>query len=50
VIVFFPDNPVARESVTRYVETLKSVFVRIAESRGTAAPIPEGAQFQRQLV
>jgi mycolipenoyl-CoA---2-(long-chain-fatty acyl)-trehalose mycolipenoyltransferase / long-chain-acyl-CoA---trehalose acyltransferase len=50
VIVFFPDNPVARESVTRYVETLKSVFVRIAESRGTAAPIPVGAQFQRQLV
>jgi mycolipenoyl-CoA---2-(long-chain-fatty acyl)-trehalose mycolipenoyltransferase / long-chain-acyl-CoA---trehalose acyltransferase len=50
VIVFFPDNPVARESVTRYIETLKSVFVRIAESRGAAAPIPEGAQFQRQLV
>jgi mycolipenoyl-CoA---2-(long-chain-fatty acyl)-trehalose mycolipenoyltransferase / long-chain-acyl-CoA---trehalose acyltransferase len=50
VIVFFPDNPVARESVTRYVETLKSVFVRVAESRGAAAPIPEGVQFQRQLV
>jgi hypothetical protein len=50
LIVFFPDNPVARESVTRYIETLKSVFVRIAESRGTATPIRAGAQFQRQLV
>jgi hypothetical protein len=50
VIVFFPDNPVARESVTRYIETLKSVFLRIAESPGAAAPLPEGAQFQRQLV
>jgi hypothetical protein len=50
VIVFFPDNPVARESVTRYIETLKSVFLSIAEGRGAAAPLRNGARFQRQLV
>ncbi len=50
VIVFFPDNPVARESVTRYVAALKSMFVRIAESRGAAVPIPDRARLQRQLV
>ena len=31
--MLFPDNPIARESVTRYVEALKSVFVRVAEGR-----------------
>jgi mycolipenoyl-CoA---2-(long-chain-fatty acyl)-trehalose mycolipenoyltransferase / long-chain-acyl-CoA---trehalose acyltransferase len=50
VIVFFPDNPVARESVDRYVETLKSVFVRVAEGRGAAAPLRNGAHIQRQVV
>ena len=50
VIVFFPDNPIARESVTRYIATLKSLFVRMAESGGTAAPLRHGARFQRQLV
>jgi mycolipenoyl-CoA---2-(long-chain-fatty acyl)-trehalose mycolipenoyltransferase / long-chain-acyl-CoA---trehalose acyltransferase len=50
VIVFFPDNPIARESVTRYVATLKSVFTRIAEGRGAAASLNNGAQFQRLLV
>ena len=29
--VMFPDNPVARESVERYLEILKSVFARVAE-------------------
>jgi hypothetical protein len=48
--VFFPDNPIARESVTRYIETLKSVFVSIAEGRGAAAPLRNGARFQRLLV
>ena len=32
VSVMFPDNPEARESVIRYLETLKSVFERVAES------------------
>jgi hypothetical protein len=49
VIVFFPDNPIARESVTRYISTLKSLFVRIAEG-GAAAALRNGAQRQRQLV
>ncbi len=50
VIVFFPDNPIARESVIRYIATLKSLFLRIAENRGASAPIPDRARFQRQLV
>ncbi|HUH71108.1 MAG TPA: condensation domain-containing protein [Mycobacterium sp.] len=50
MMVFFPNNPIARESVTRYMETLKSVYVRVAEGRGAAAPLCNGAQFQRQLV
>jgi mycolipenoyl-CoA---2-(long-chain-fatty acyl)-trehalose mycolipenoyltransferase / long-chain-acyl-CoA---trehalose acyltransferase len=32
VTVIFPDNPVARQSVARYLEALKSVFERVAES------------------
>jgi hypothetical protein len=28
--VFFPDNPTARESVARYIETVKSVCARVA--------------------
>ncbi len=32
VAVMFPDNPEARESIDRYLEALKSVFVRVAES------------------
>ncbi len=35
--VLLPNNPVARESVLRYVEAMKSVFVRVAEGRGEAA-------------
>ena len=50
VVVFFPNNPIARESVTRYVETLKSIYVRVAEGRGAAEPLGNGAHFQRQRV
>jgi mycolipenoyl-CoA---2-(long-chain-fatty acyl)-trehalose mycolipenoyltransferase / long-chain-acyl-CoA---trehalose acyltransferase len=50
VLVFFPNNPIARESVTRYIETLKSVFVRVSEGRYSAAPLHDGAPFQRQVV
>jgi hypothetical protein len=31
LMLSFPDNPVARESADRYVEILKSIFVRVAE-------------------
>lgn len=41
--VLFPDNPVARESVTRYLAALKSVCVRIADdgSAGSARANPQ---------
>jgi hypothetical protein len=32
VTVMYPDNPVARQSVARYLEALESVFVRVAQS------------------
>ncbi len=32
-VVMFPGNPVARESVSRYLATLKSMYVSIAEGR-----------------
>ncbi len=31
VTVLFPDNPIARESVARYLAALKSIFERVAE-------------------
>lgn len=31
--LLFPDNPIAHESVSRYVELFKSIMVRIAEGR-----------------
>jgi mycolipenoyl-CoA---2-(long-chain-fatty acyl)-trehalose mycolipenoyltransferase / long-chain-acyl-CoA---trehalose acyltransferase len=34
VIVQFPDNPVARDSITRYITALKSVYARIADAHG----------------
>jgi hypothetical protein len=43
VTVVFPNNPVARESVTRYVEAMKSVYVRVADGRGAAAPLRDVA-------
>jgi hypothetical protein len=39
VMVMFPDNPVARESVTRYIAALKSVYIRVAEGRDAFAPL-----------
>jgi hypothetical protein len=33
VIVMFPNNPIARESVSRYIATLRSVYLRIAQGR-----------------
>jgi hypothetical protein len=39
VTVAFPNNPIARESVTRYVEAMKSVYVRVADGRGAARPV-----------
>jgi hypothetical protein len=50
VIVFFPNNPIALESVTRYMATLKSIYIRVAESRDAAVPLRNGVNFQQQLV
>ena len=41
--VLLPDNPVARESVTRYLATMKSVYVRVADGSG-AVPTSNVAQ------
>jgi mycolipenoyl-CoA---2-(long-chain-fatty acyl)-trehalose mycolipenoyltransferase / long-chain-acyl-CoA---trehalose acyltransferase len=34
VTVAFPNNPIARESVTRYVEAMKSIYIRVAAGQG----------------
>jgi hypothetical protein len=39
--VSFPENPIARESVARYVAAVKSVYARVAEGGGTAAAFAE---------
>jgi hypothetical protein len=38
LVVSFPQNPVAGESVTRYIQALKSVYLRVAEQGVGAAP------------
>jgi len=35
--VAFPNNPIARESVIRYLEAMKAVYARVAEGRGEMA-------------
>ncbi len=37
VTVMFPDNPVARESVARYIEAMKATYARVASGRGGRA-------------
>lgn len=37
--VSFPDNPIARESIERYVHAMKSWFTRIADGLTVTAPI-----------
>jgi hypothetical protein len=39
VLVVFPNNPIARESVTRYIAALKSVYLRLAEGRDPVASL-----------
>lgn len=41
-VVFFPNNPVARESVSKYLAMLKNIYVRIAENRDAAPTPPRG--------
>jgi hypothetical protein len=37
VTVLFPDNPVACESVARYLEAMKAAYARVARGRGSRA-------------
>jgi hypothetical protein len=39
VAVFFPNNPVARESVIRYVEAVKSVCANVADGHDVMGPV-----------
>lgn len=39
LMVTFPNNPVARDSVLRYVEVLKSVFTRVAAGEDMREPL-----------
>jgi mycolipenoyl-CoA---2-(long-chain-fatty acyl)-trehalose mycolipenoyltransferase / long-chain-acyl-CoA---trehalose acyltransferase len=41
VTVAFPNNPIARESITRYIEAMKSVYLRVATGRGELAPVAD---------
>jgi hypothetical protein len=37
--VAFPNNPIARESVNRYVDAMRSVFAHVAQGRADLAPV-----------
>jgi hypothetical protein len=39
LMVSYPNNPVARESVYRYIEVLKSIFERVSEGRYASAAV-----------
>lgn len=38
VTASFPSNPIAYESISRYLDTMKSVYLRVAESRRLTPP------------
>ena len=42
--VFFPNNPIARESVNRYIDAMKSVCYRVAEGREAVTRVRNVAQ------
>ncbi|GAT17411.1 condensation domain-containing protein [Mycolicibacterium thermoresistibile] len=48
VTVFFPDNPVARASVEKYVATLRSIYVAVAEGRADRLGARRSGELQRQ--
>ncbi|WP_422747472.1 condensation domain-containing protein [Mycobacterium sp. WMMD1722] len=41
--VCFPDNPVARESIERYVRAMQAWFLRVADGETAAAPLTTAA-------
>jgi hypothetical protein len=48
--VSFPENPTARESVARYIQALKSVYLRVAEHGAAAALRPRPAAPATDLI
>ena len=44
VTVMFPNNPIARDSIVRYMDAMKSAYVRVAEGRVAAVPFANVAQ------
>jgi hypothetical protein len=49
VTVMFPDNAVARESIVRYMDVMKSAYVRVAEGREALVPFADVAQLDLKL-
>jgi hypothetical protein len=49
MIVLFPNNPIARESVSHFVDAMKSVYSRVADCGGAIKPRRLGAAIQHQL-
>ena len=45
--VLFPKNPVARESVTQYLEAIECVCVRVADG-GTPSRVRNAAELSKQ--
>ena len=48
LVVQFPDNPVARDSITRYITALKSVHARVTDTpdrtaKSTGPPVRGGS-------
>jgi mycolipenoyl-CoA---2-(long-chain-fatty acyl)-trehalose mycolipenoyltransferase / long-chain-acyl-CoA---trehalose acyltransferase len=50
VTASFPNNPIAYDSVVRYLGAMKSVYLRVAEGRREIAHPRIGAHLQRQPV
>jgi hypothetical protein len=43
VTAAFPSNPIARESVLRYLEAMKAAYLRVVEGHDTVAPVDDAA-------
>jgi mycolipenoyl-CoA---2-(long-chain-fatty acyl)-trehalose mycolipenoyltransferase / long-chain-acyl-CoA---trehalose acyltransferase len=43
ITVTFPNNPIARESIDRYLHAMKSVYARVADGRAALAPVTDVA-------
>ncbi|WP_077081448.1 condensation domain-containing protein [Mycobacterium numidiamassiliense] len=48
VIVFYPNNPNARQSVARYIHTLKSIYRHAVEQHSSPPLAPDDAQLEHK--